>query len=496
MSDKSRTNNINRQYNRAYDRSNLVRDKLTKIVATIGPASDSEEMVKKLILAGVNIFRFNFKHNTLEWHTERIQLVKSIAEELGVFVGTLIDLQGPEIRINMPCDELKVRSEELIVFGEKAFEKSFGKAQDKGFSISHPQIIPHLEEGQKIVADDGAFIFHLKKTNNKTYLHSDSNGILKNRKSINIPGADFPFPAMVDRDFEGLKLAQRNEIDFVALSFVRTAQDIEILRREMKKYHVHAKVIAKIETKKSLNHLESIINASDGVMVARGDMGVELPIEEVPYHQKILIKEAIRKGVPVITATQMLASMSENPYPTRAEVSDIANAVYDLTDSVMLSEETAVGKYPVETVDIMRKTVLFNESKNKVDSRLRFNFELTDDESLLCDTAYGLYIAYKNLDRKLSGFLIFTRTGRTVRLISRYRPLCPIFAFVHDEKIASSLTAHFGVAPFYHEVRQKKEIASKEIKLAIQKLKKMKLVQEGGTLIVLHTSTISLVTIE
>jgi len=475
-------------------------DKLTKIVATIGPASDSKEMIKKLMLAGVNIFRFNFKHNTIDWHDERIIRVKSVAKELGIFVGTLIDLQGPEIRINMPVDELRINNNELLFFGEEVF-----KTNKKGFSISHPQIIEHIHEGQKIIAEDGAFIFSFEKDDNKTFLRSHSDGILKNRKSLNIPGADFPFPVLIDRDFEGLKLAERNKIDFVALSFVRTAHDIEVLRKEMEKCHVQAKVIAKMETKKSLDHLESIIKVSDGIMVARGDMGVELPIEEIPYYQKIIIKEAIKKGLPVITATQMLQSMTDRPYPTRAEVSDIANAVYDLTDSVMLSGETAVGKYPVDTVRVMKKTVEFNESKNRVDSRLRFNFDLPDDESALCETAYGLYMTFKNLNKKIGGFLVFTQTGRTVRLVSRYRPLCPIFAFTHDEKIVSSLTAHFGVVPFFYKVIKKTEIRSNDIQSAFGYLKKKKYVNKGEILIVLHgihwgekdsTSTISLVTVK
>jgi pyruvate kinase len=259
-----------------------------------------------------------------------------------------------------------------------------------------------------------------------------------------------------------------------------------------------------METKKSLDYLESIIAASDGIMVARGDMGVELPVEEIPYHQKIIIKEAIRKGLPVITATQMLQSMTEHPYPTRAEVSDIANAVYDLTDSVMLSGETAVGKFPVETVQVMKKTAEFNESKNRVDSRLRFNFDLSDNESALCDTAYGLYVTFKKLNRKIGGFLVFTQTGRTVQLISRYRPLCPIFAFAHEKKTVSFLTVHFGVEPFYLKITQKKEVTSKAVFNAIDFLKKRKLIQKGEILIALHgfnwgekgsTSTISLITV-
>ncbi len=471
--------------------------KFTKIVTTIGPACDSEEMIAKLIRAGVDIFRFNFKHNAIEWHDERIKRVQLTARKIGVFVGTLIDLQGPEIRINMPYDQLSVISNQLLMFGEEVF-----KNNQEGFSISHPQIIEYLHEGQKIIADDGAFTFFLERINGQTFLRSHTDGFLKNRRSLNIPGSDFPFPVLIDRDFDGLKLAERNEIDFVALSFVRTAEDIKVLRKEMEKYKLPAKIIAKIETRKSLEHIEEIMNTSDGIMVARGDMGVELPVEEVPYYQKTIIKEAIKKGLPVITATQMLASMTDYPYPTRAEVSDIANAVYDLTDAVMLSGETALGKFPIETVDVMRKTVAFNESKNKVDSRLRFRFDLADQESILCDTAYGLYMTKKNLNETIAGFVVFTETGRTVRLLSRYRPFSPIFAFVHDRAVVDSLTIHFGVTPVFHPVKKNKKITSIDIRYAINELLKKKLVQKGQELIVLQgdhwgkkegTSTISLI---
>ncbi|MDO8609097.1 MAG: pyruvate kinase, partial [bacterium] len=226
-------------------------DKLTKIVVTIGPSCDSFEMIERLIRAGVNIFRFNFKHNTIEWHNDRIQRVNKVAEKINMPVGTLIDLQGPEIRINMPYDEIQVQEGDLILFGEQVYDKTFDKTKDKGFSISHPQIIEHLEEGQKLLADSGSFSFIFKRIKGISYLESLSLGILKNRKALNIPGAGFPFPVLVDRDFEGLKLAQRHEIDFVALSFVRTAQDIKTVKKEMKKYNVTGRLIAKIETKKA-----------------------------------------------------------------------------------------------------------------------------------------------------------------------------------------------------------------------------------------------------
>ncbi len=475
-------------------------NKLTKIVATIGPASDSPETIEKLIRAGVDIFRFNFKHNTVEWHNERIIRVNRAAKKLGRSIGTLIDLQGPEIRINMLTEELKIKNGELILFGQEAFN-----TKEKAFSISHPQVIEHLHEGQKLLADDGSFTFYVKKKSGKIYLCAHSVGILKNHKSLNIPGADFPFPVLVDRDFEGLKLAQRNEVDFVALSFVRMAEDIIVVRREMKKYHVDAKMIAKIETKKALDNLEKIIEVSDGVMVARGDLGVELPIEEVPYYQKIIIKETIRRGLPVITATQMLQSMVQNPFPTRAEVSDIANATFDLTDSVMLSAETALGKHPIVTVELMVKTVAFNENKNKVDSRDRFHFETNDTESVFGDAAYGLYVRLRELKYEIAGFLVFTQTGRTVRLISRYRPLVPIYALTPNDKVSNSLSISFGVVPFSHIVSSNEEVTKKQITAVIKMLKDKKLVKKKQLLIVIHgnvwavkggTSTITVAQVE
>ena len=470
-------------------------EKLTKIVATIGPSCDSEKQIEALINAGVNVFRFNFKHNILEWHNDRIQRVNIVSEKMGMTIGTLIDLQGPEIRINMSSDQIILRDDDLLSFGE-----------GKDLSISHPQIIRHLTIGQKISADSGSFSFTVEKKGNKTYLQSHSKGILKNRKALNIPGADFPFPVLVDRDFEGLKVAARNEIDFVALSFVRTADDIRIIRSKMKKYNVSAKLIAKIETEKSLKNLDEIIDISDGIMVARGDLGVELPREEVPYYQKIIIKKSIKKGIPVITATQMLESMIEKPFPTRAEVSDIANATYDLTDAVMLSGETATGAYPIEAVKVMNKTLAFNELKNMVDSRKRFDFQVDDQDALLCDSAYGLYLAYRGLTEHVAGFLIFTHTGKTVQLLSRYRPLIPIFAFSPTDIISDSLTLQYGVVPFsFKPSLNNTEVEKKDVQRAVTFLKKKSLTKKGDILIVLHgeywaaegqTSTVKILKVE
>lgn len=475
-------------------------NKLTKIVATIGPACDSYEMIEKLIQEGVDVFRFNFKHNTIAWHNERIRRVNEVAKKLSLPIGTLIDLQGPEIRIIMPYEQIEIEKGEDLVFGEKVFVE-----KKKGFSISHPDIIYHLKTGQRLLADDGAFTFLVVKKNDDYYLRSQSQGILKNRKSLNIPGANFPFPVLVERDFKGLQLAQRNQVEFVALSFVRSKEDIQVLRKELEKYKFQSKIIAKIETKKALSNLNEIIELSDGIMVARGDLGVELPLEEVPYYQKMIIKKSIEKGIPVITATQMLQSMIDRPYPTRAEVSDVANATYDLTDAVMLSAESAVGKYPDEAINMMKRTIVYNEKKNLVDSRKRFNFELVDKTAVLCDTAYGLYVLFKQSKKNIGGIIIFTETGKSVRLISRYRPLIPIFAFAPTEKISASLVVNYGTVPFsYSKIRAKKEIKKTDITKVVNFLLQRRLVKKGELLIILHgdywevqrgASTLKLVTV-
>lgn len=481
--------------------------KLTKIVATIGPATDSEETIKQLIEAGVNVFRFNFKHGTVEWHGDRIQRVNKVADEMGVHIGTLIDLQGPEIRINMPYESIEIQVGELLLFGEKVFEadKPGAKASIKGFSISHPDIIQYLTEGQRILADDGSFSFHVVHKNGEVYLESESEGTLKQRKNLNIPGAEFPFPVLVERDFDGLKLATLHEIDFVALSFVRTPSDLDVIRNEMKKHDVKAKVISKIENQKALDNLDAIIEKSDGIMVARGDLGVEIPMEQVPYYQKMIIKKCLERGLPVITATQMLQSMTEHPYPYRAEISDIANATYDRTDAVMLSAETASGMYPLKAVETMAKTAMFNEKKFLKDVRKTIDFHTNDTASVICDTAYNLFVGLRSRKVDVVGFLVFSQSGKTARLISRYRPDAPIYSFSPFKEVSDSLTLHFGVCPVTQERQEKGEVNKQDVLRAVSYLKSEMNLTPGSKLIVLHgnvwavsggTSTIRIVEVQ
>jgi pyruvate kinase len=458
---------------------------LTKIIATVGPDILNENAIEDLIKGGVSVFRFNFKHNTVEWHSEGIKLVNTVSAKIGKPVATLIDLQGPSIRINMPEDSIDLAKDERIYFGEVVFEKKL-----KGLSITYPNIIDSLEEGQLIVADDGNFRFSYHKEGKNAYLISQTTGTLLNKKSLNIPGGDFPFPALVERDFEGIKLASREEVDYIALSFVRSKEDIEDLRKEMKKYNIKADVISKIETMKALDNIDEIIDASDGIMVARGDLGVELPFEEVPFYQKLLITKCLDKAKPVITATQMLNSMMEHPIPTRAEVSDVANAVYDFTDAVMLSGETAFGKYPFKSVEAMQRITSYNETKLTFDVRKRFKFTTEDNESRVCEMAYNLFLSLaKDLQQELGGFIVFTRTGRTARLISRYRPrpAMPIYAFTDDKQVRDKLSLSFAVYPIlFKEGQAHSDVRKNQIHRAIEYLAENKLVKKGQSVIVLH----------
>lgn len=458
-------------------------DKLTKIVATIGPACEAENTIAELIGLGVNIFRFNLKHNTLAWHGDGIKRVKKISEELRRPVGTLIDLQGPEIRIVIPGDQIELRRGEKVLLAEKV------PTYAKGFTISAPDVIHHIEKGQKITVDDGRFEFTVEeKKHDVLTLKSHSEGIFKTRKSMNIPGIYFPIPVLTDHDKEAIAMGKKYHIEYVALSFVRQAKDIHDLRQELAKQGFTAKIVSKIETKMAIDNLDEIVASSDALMVARGDLGIELPLEQVPYYQKLMIKKCIERGIPVITATQMLESMIEVPYATRAEVSDIANAVFDYTDATMLSGETAYGKYPDKVVEIMSKTLSFSEKKRIEDTRALFTYHIADEEEMICDAAYNLYLQFSKKHDTVGGFVVFTHTGRTARKLSRYRPRVPIFAFTPDTQVRDSLTISYGVIPLLQPTIYKKnqQITKDNIVGAISWLQKKGLIQKDKYYFVLH----------
>lgn len=456
----------------------------TKIIATIGPSSESPEMIEKLIEAGVNVFRFNLKHNELDWHKERIQRVKDIAQKMNVAVGTFIDLQGPEIRLLTPnMEEVSIRKGDEIAIRKKT-------SNNESFSLTDDIVLSYMEKGQKIVVDDGKFQFEvIKASKDAVALISHSDGLLKTRKTLNVPGVYFPLAAITERDKEAIRGFSDSPVDFVGLSFVRTAQDVLDLKKFMAKAGFSGRVISKIETKLAIDNLDEIIDSSEGIMVARGDLGVELPIEQVPYYQKIMIKKCLERGFPVITATQMIHSMIERPYPTRAEISDIANAVFDLTDMVMLSEESAAGQYPLEAVTYMKKTLVFNEKHVLLkDSRQMFDFISVDAEEMLCDTAYNLYLQFKKKNFNFGGFVVFTETGRTARKLSRYRAEAPIFCFAPNEKVRDSLTTNYGVFPLLQPTIFKKgqPVKLEDMKNATSYLKKKKFFEDDKYYILLY----------
>lgn len=482
--------------------------KLTKIVATIGPASESEERIAELLKLGVNIFRFNLKHNELSWHGQTIEKVRKIAEELDIPVGILIDMQGPEIRIQVPGDDFQLEIGDHVALTKTLREPGLSSSEQaqKSFVISHPDIIQYLKRDQEIIVDDGKFHFTIEQEGkNSVILISHSKGMFKNRKSMNIPGVYFPLPVITERDRAAIDMGKKYEVDFVALSFVRQAQDIEELRAEMDRQKLVAKVVSKIETKMAIDNLDEIIAASDALMVARGDLGIELPAEQVPYYQKIMIRKCIERGIPVITATQMLESMIENPYATRAEISDVANACYDFTDATMLSGETAFGKYPERVVATMARTLEFTEKKVDLDMRANFTYHIADHEETICDAAYNLARMIAEHHEGVGGFIVFTSSGRTARKLSRYRAKLPIYAFTPDAKAYGSLILSYGVMPILHpEIFSKNhQVENQDIQEAFRLLGKMPAFDSKKHYIVLHgdvwmskgaTSTIKLVT--
>jgi len=453
--------------------------KLTKIIATVGPSSENEAMIERLIKTGVNIFRFNFKHNTIDWHRERIERVNQVAKRLGVSIGTMIDLQGPSLRVNLPYDKIEVKKGEIYPFGRSIFEKKL-----YGIASTEPSLEEYLKPGDLVLIADGLFRFEVVKKEGRVYLKSFQDGTIENRKNLNVPDLDLPFSSLINRDFEGLKLASLTEIDFVALSFVRSKEDILVLRREMEKYHLKAKIISKIETKKALKNLDEIIEYSDGLMVARGDLGVEISLEEVPYWQKEIINRCLNCGRLVITATQMLESMIKNPLPTRAEISDVANAVYDGTDCLMLSAETATGLYPTEAVSFMAKTALSTEKY--LEKKFVFKFKKEDDITYsLTAAAASIATTLKSIENKFVGFLVLTETGKTAIYLSRFHPLYPIFAVTPSKKTADFLTAYFGVYPFSYPLEKKGEVSILNLEKIIRFLKE-KIELKAGYLVVLH----------
>ncbi|MBI5151783.1 MAG: pyruvate kinase [Candidatus Pacebacteria bacterium] len=448
--------------------------KKTKIVATLGPVSDSPEKIHALIQAGVNIFRFNMKHADIAWHNERILRVQNIADSLGVSIGILIDLQGPEIRIETTnAADISLKKGAHIVFAHEF------RGTEPLVRIPQQLVFDVLNTGDEFSIDDGFLEFRvIEKQDNAFVAEALDDCVIKHRKGMNIPGKDIDLPSLIDDDLKKLDMAAKTKVDFVALSFSRTKEDIEILREEMKKRNVNAHVVAKIESQQALDHLDDLIEASDAIMVARGDLGIEVPIEELAYWQKLIITKCRIARKPVITATQMLQSMIDNPRPTRAEATDVANAVFDGTDAVMLSGESASGRFPVKAVSAMARIAKFNEDKTSVP---HIRIEQDGTTELVVDAAVAMLEKHQNIT--IDAVIVFTETGHTARAISSFRPKVPIIAVTDHQKTVETLTLSYGVISVFAEFPSGSFESAEGM---LHQLKKSQHIREGQTVLIIH----------
>ncbi len=450
--------------------------KLTKIVATIGPASETEEKLSQLIDAGVNIFRFNTKHSTPEWHSEHINLAQVVADRKGKTIGILLDLQGPEIRLETKDkQDIPVKAGQELVFG-------LAYTDDVQVIIPHTAVFKLLKPGNDLMIDDGFVeteVIEVTSTTIRVKVKNDA--VIKHRKGVNLPGIDVDFPSLIDNDIAQLETNSRNKIDFVGLSFVRSARDIKLLKAEMDKRNIHAQIIAKIESQPALDKIDEIIKEADVVMVARGDLGIEVPIEQLAYWQKTIIDKCRVMNKPVITATQMLESMIVNPRPTRAEVTDVAHAIYDGTDAIMLSAESAGGKWPIRTVETMTKIAKWNEHHRPDTDFIKFHDK--DATSVIVEGAVN--IVKSAMSPKIDAVVVFTETGHTARTISRYRMTIPIIAITATQKVAEAMTISYGVTPVVMDFPTGLFTTAEKV---LNNLVKSDILHKGSTVLVIHGS--------
>ena len=441
----------------------------TKIICTMGPSTEKEGVLEKLMLAGMNVARFNFSHGDHEEQLGRLTKLRETREKLGLPVAALLDTKGPEIRLR-EFAEGKVMLEAGQTF-TLTTEEVVG--DEHRVSISYKELPKDVSEGTHILIDDGLIAMTVKEVTDQDIICEVINGgKVSNKKGVNVPNVELP------KDYKDIVFAVKEDFDFIAASFVRTAADVKQLRDIL---HEHGgdqiKIIAKIENNQGIQNIDQIIEAADGIMVARGDMGVEIPIEEVPIIQKMIIKKAYHAGKVVVTATQMLDSMMSHPRPTRAEATDVANAIYDGTSAIMLSGETAAGDYPVEAVETMVRIALRTEADINYISRLRARN--TNEKPSITD-AISHTACLMAGDLNATSIVTVTKSGRTARMISKYRPQSPIIGGCMSDKVCRQLNLSWGVIPLKVEEKQD---ADELFDHALERSKEAGLIQEGDTVV-------------
>ena len=449
----------------------------TKIICTLGPAVDNPETMQKLIRNGMNAARFNFSHGSHAEQLARLTMFKKVRDTLGAPVATILDTKGPEICIRTfadgPINLAQGQSFTLTTDDVPGDEHQV--------SVTYENLHNEVGPGCRILVDDGLIELRVQKVEGHAiHCEVENGGPLSSNKSINIPDVHILLPSLTDKDREDLKFAVENEFDFIAASFVRKASDVEDIRAELHKHGGdNIRIIAKIENREGVENLDAIIAASDGIMVARGDLGVEIPAHEVPILQKRMIKATIRQGKPVITATQMLDSMIRNPRPTRAEVSDVANAVFDGTSCVMLSGETASGKYPVEALQTMVDVVTSAEDSIRYWNRFRERNLLPEIGGI--NDAITHSCCLTAMDLNATAILAATKSGYTAKVISRFRPACPIVALCQNESTRRQLAISWGVRPL---LSGEVDSTDRMFSMAVDVARKEGIVKPGETVVI------------
>ncbi len=452
--------------------SNIDLKRRTKIVATIGPATQSEEIITDLIKAGVTTFRLNFSHGDHKDHQERIKTIRKVSEKLDLDIGILQDLQGPKIRLGRFKDgPVKVKKGDKFSLTSNEVECTKSIA-----NVTYNKLAQEVTSGKRILLDDGKIEMIVEKVdigNNLLECKVTVGGVLSNNKGVNFPDVQLSVKALTDKDKEDLEFGLTAGVDWIALSFVRNPSDINEIKNLINKNGHSIPVVAKIEKFEAIDQIDSILPLCDGVMVARGDLGVEMPAEEVPLLQKELIRKANTLGIPIITATQMLDSMASNPRPTRAEVSDVANAILDGTDAVMLSNETAVGDYPVEAVETMAT----------IARRIERDYPLKAIESHLPSTIpNAISAAVSNIARQLDAGAIIplTKSGSTARNVSKFRPPTPILATTTERSVARRLQLVWGVTPL---LVKNDDRTAKTFSIAMQIAQELGILKQGDLVV-------------
>lgn len=417
----------------------------TKIVCTLGPATNDVEIMKQLIQNGMDAARINFSHGTYETHAETIAKLKQAREELNAPIPLILDTKGPEIRVKT-FKEDKVRLEEDATFTLTTREV---EGDMNIVSVTYADLPKDVHRGSRILIDDGLIELKVEDiTETDVVCKVVNGGVVKSRKGVNLPGVEVNLPSLMEKDIEDLKFGVENGFDIVAASFIRSAEDVLKIRRVLEENgggQMH--IISKIENQQGVENIDKILEASDGIMVARGDLGVEIPPEEVPLVQKILIAKANRIGKPVITATQMLESMVHSPRPTRAEANDVANAIFDGSDAIMLSGETAAGAYPLEAVATMARIALKAESAVDYAAKLA---NTTEPARVNITNAISMAACATAAELKTAAITTVTKSGFTARMISRYRPACPLIASTSDETVWRQMNLIWGCKPMLY----------------------------------------------